>query len=298
MSKISDYFIIITVQTTYYRNIIVAQRDYAARSGSRKKKSGVNKSLLLTLAIGIVLVFGVALYLLKEKAPEPVVQKTPTASQEEKHKSQLPSRIEETFSYIKELESRSITHNQPAELNASQKAELKRLQEEEQARQAALEKLKQAEAAKAAAAESAATQATANVVDAKPAEVSEESKLKAEQERQVAEKKLAEQRKAEQKKAEQAKAEQAKAETAKKAESKKTETPKNTGKFGLQCGAFNDRAKAESLQARLAMAGLNARITESGKWNRVVVGPIGDRPAAVSAQQQASSITGCVVIGM
>ncbi|WP_439328210.1 cell division protein FtsN [Lonepinella sp. BR2357] len=292
----------------------MAQRDYAARSGSKKKKSGVNKSLLLTLAIGIVLAFGAALYLLKEKAPEPVVQQTPSASQEEKHKSQLPSRIEETFSYIKELESRSITNNQQVELSESQKAELKRQQEAEQARLAALDKLKQAESAKAASVDATTANSTtanttttaaapAKVVDAKPAGVTatnatapsetNDSALKAEQERKAAEKKATEQRKAEQKKAE-----QAKAEAAKKAETKKTETPKNTGKFGLQCGAFNDRAKAESLQARLAMAGLNARITESGKWNRVVVGPIGDRPATVSVQQQASSIAGCVVIGM
>ena len=82
-------------------------------------------------------------------------------------------------------------------------------------------------------------------------------------------------------------------------ETKKVEAkPASTGKFGLQCGAFNDRAKAEALQAKLAMTGLNARITESGKWNRVLVGPIGDRPAAASAQQQASSIASCVVIGM
>ncbi|WP_386697728.1 cell division protein FtsN [Lonepinella sp. MS14436] len=265
----------------------MAQRDYAVHNGSKKKKSGRNKSLLLAIAAGVVVAFVIGLYLLKEKAPESVTQNpSPVVSEEkDKHKSQLPSRLEETFSYIKELESRSITNNQQAQLSESQKAELKRLQEEEQARQAALDKLKQAEDAKVVPAEPAEQANTAKVVEATDATsaVSDESKLKAEQERRIMEQK---------------KAEQAKIANAKKEESKKANIAKSTGKFGLQCGAFNDRAKAESLQARLAMSGLNARITESGKWNRVLVGPIGDRPAAVSAQQQASAVAGCVVIGM
>ncbi|WP_386688417.1 cell division protein FtsN [Lonepinella sp. MS14437] len=262
----------------------MAQRDYAVHNGSKKKKSGRNKSLLLAIAAGVVVAFVIGLYLLKEKAPESVTQNpSPVVSEEkDKHKSQLPSRLEETFSYIKELESRSITNNQQAQLSESQKAELKRLQEEEQARQAALDKLKQAEDAKVVPAEQANTAKVVEATDATSA-VSDESKLKAEQERRIMEQK---------------KAEQAKIANAKKEESKKANTAKSTGKFGLQCGAFNDRAKAESLQARLAMSGLNARITESGKWNRVLVGPIGDRPAAVSAQQQASAVAGCVVIGM
>ncbi|WP_439239195.1 cell division protein FtsN [Lonepinella sp. BR2919] len=280
----------------------MAQRDYAARSGSKKKKS-TKKSLLLAIATGVIVAFVLGLYLLKEKAPEPVKQNTPSVVSEEKdkHKSQLPSKLEETFSYIKELENRSITNSQPVQLSETQKAELKRLQEEEQARQAALEKLKQTETAKSEQTESTnitmAPNAGAQVVDAELTDVgatepavNDEAKLKAEQERTVAEqKKLADQRKKE---------EERKLAEQKKEESKKANTAKSTGKFGLQCGAFNDRAKAESLQARLAMSGLNARITESGKWNRVLVGPIGDRPAAVSAQQQASAVAGCVVIGM
>ncbi|WP_386692045.1 MULTISPECIES: cell division protein FtsN [unclassified Lonepinella] len=272
----------------------MAQRDYAARSGSKKKKS-TKKSLLLAIATGVIVAFVLGLYLLKEKAPEPVKQNTPSVVSEEKdkHKSQLPSKLEETFSYIKELENRSITNSQPVQLSETQKAELKRLQEEEQARQAALEKLKQTESTNI----TMAPNAGAQVVDAELTDVgatepavNDEAKLKAEQERTVAEqKKLADQRKKE---------EERKLAEQKKEESKKANAAKSAGKFGLQCGAFNDRAKAESLQARLAMAGLNARITESGKWNRVLIGPIGDRPAAVSAQQQASAIAGCVVIGM
>lgn len=300
----------------------MAQRDYAARGGSKKKKTGgVGKSALLMIAGLVVVGFVLGLYLLKEKSPE-VTDIQNDVAEKAKPKSQLPSRPEETWSYIKELESRTVptdnsTLEKSAQLSDKQKEELKRLEEAE--KKAALEKALKAEEIAKAAAQSTTTNAeqpaTANA-ESLPA-ASEEAALAA---KAAEEKKLAEQRrKAELAKQEAAKkaeaaraAEAAKAaETAKVAEAEKakeqakmTETkkveakPASTGKFGLQCGAFNDRAKAEALQAKLAMTGLNARITESGKWNRVLVGPIGDRPAAASAQQQASSIASCVVIGM
>lgn len=73
---------------------------------------------------------------------------------------------------------------------------------------------------------------------------------------------------------------------------------KSVSKFGLQCGAFKNRAQAENMQARLVMSGYNARINASADWNRVVVGPIGDRAAAASAQANAKAVADCVVVGM
>lgn len=52
------------------------------------------------------------------------------------------------------------------------------------------------------------------------------------------------------------------------------------------------------MQARLVMAGYNARINSNGEWNRVVVGPIGDRAAAASAQSNARSVAECLIVGM
>ena len=46
------------------------------------------------------------------------------------------------------------------------------------------------------------------------------------------------------------------------------------------------------------MAGYNARIVSSGEWNRVFVGPVGDRAAASSAQSNARSVAECLVVGM
>lgn len=234
----------------------MAKRDYAVRGG-KKKKNAVNKTLLLAIAGFIILAFVSGLYLLKQKAPQTAPQQVLEKSENSKPKSQLPSRPEETWSYIKELESRTIVNSSTIQLNESQKAELKRLEEAEKAKKAALDNLIQEEIQKSEVKEDAQKTLVQEVQDKKEPVIKE-----------------------------------VKVETAKKEENKKT------GKFGLQCGAFNDRGKAENLQARLAMSGLNARITESGKWKRVVVGPVGDRSAATKAQQQASSITGCVVVSM
>ena len=94
-------------------------------------------------------------------------------------------------------------------------------------------------------------------------------------------------------------------ETAKKAEMPKETTAKpaekpaaTAGRFGLQCGAFKNKAQAENMQARLAMSGFNARIVSSGEWNRVFVGPVGDRAAAANAQSNARSVAECLLVTM
>jgi cell division protein ftsN len=69
-------------------------------------------------------------------------------------------------------------------------------------------------------------------------------------------------------------------------------------RYGLQCGAFKNKAQADALQVKLNALGLNARVNESADWNRVVVGPAGDRNAAVKMQEKAQSVISCVVIGM
>lgn len=272
----------------------MAQRDYAARSNKKRKSTGLGKSVLLIIACVVVLGFASGLYFLTTKAPEP--QSKEPAAEPAKPKSQLPSRPEESWSYIKELERRTVpTDNSQtslekmAQLSEKQKEDLKRLEEAERA--AALERASKAQNSMTenVPVSEAASVATKNTTPA--AATADDSALKAE-----VEKKAAEQAKREE---ERKKVESAKQQAVKKAEAAKSDSAKASGgKFGLQCGAFNDRAKAEALQAKLAMTGLNARITESGKWNRVLVGPIGDRQAASTAQQQAGQVASCVIIGM
>lgn len=301
------------------------KRDYAVKSGgSKKSKSsgGIGKLLLLSITAGIVILFAGALYLLKEKAQEPGKQSVGTDKTQPK--SQLPSRPEEVWSYIKELESRTVVVSNDAQkalaqnvLNEKQKAELLRLEEKE--KQAALDK------AMERAMQAEAQKKIDELGQQKPTlPEKDEAALKAEQAKALELKKQAEQKKlAEQKKAEEAKkrAEEAKkaavVETAKTEESKKTETAKaepgkeakkeepkkvetakSSGKFGLQCGAFKNKEQADNLRTRLVAIGLNARVNSSAEWNRVVVGPIGERAEAVSAQQKAGAVINCVVLAM
>ena len=276
----------------------MAHRDFAARQrgGKKTRKSKKsNKNLLILIALVVVVVFAAALFLLRSKTPEPVAT-TPAPVEKPQPKSQLPNRPEEVWSYIKALETRTVPvdDNQNSveknmRLTQEQRQVLLEMEKEQKAQEA-----KRIEAAAAAAkaenakvesvppapsAPTAAPQPAPKVETVKKAEVKVEPKKEA--------------------KPEAPKVEAVKTETAK-TEAKKPEAKADSSgkKFGLQCGAFKNRAQAESLQGRLAMVGVNAQIASSDDWNRVRVGPFGSRDQAVSAQEKAKAVIGCVVIGM
>lgn len=302
------------------------QRDYAARSN---KKKGINKSLILGIIIFLLLAGGIGLWVLKENAPAPAI---PAVQQNQAVPPQgpaLPSRPEEVYSYIRDLETREVLTDN------SQKSQEKLAQLSEEQKQQLENKLKQEEAARLAA-EKPQTEATTTetptdttttteqqpaVVALTPEELAAKkaaeqkaAKLTEEKRKQAELKKQQESAKApvETAKAVESAAsaeQQAKlaAEKAKKAEqtkivataAKPSDKPTaQAGRFGLQCGAFKNKAQAENMQARLAMAGFNARISSSSDWNRVFVGPVGDRAAASNAQSNARSVAECVIISM
>ncbi|PJG83897.1 cell division protein FtsN [Caviibacterium pharyngocola] len=288
----------------------MTQRDYVARNGAKKKKQAKkgNKTLLLTLALIVIGAFAAGLYLLKEKSSETM----PVAAPQEKTqpKSVLPTPPEEVWSYIKALETRTVpVDNDPQSLEKNMRLteEQKKvlLQMEKEQKEAELARAKQAEERKKAE-ETAAQQQTVKATEAKPnVEKTVENKPTATKPSEVktVEAKPAEVKTENTKPA--AAAENKKVETKKTTEQaqavKKTETAQSSAgekKFGLQCGAFKNKEQAENMQARLAMAGFNARINSSADWNRVVIGPIGDRAAANSALERAKSVGTCVVIGM
>lgn len=308
-------------------------RDYAARS--KKTSTGVNKPLILAIILLLLGVSGLALWGLKSSAPE-TVSAAPT--QPAPRKNDLPSPPEESYTYIRELENREVPvdkNSKLAQLTKEQELLLQRQKEEEKRKQELLEQQQQAlQQAQANAENNAQQQQEVEVVAAKPTDVqqqqpqkvvaltpeefaakkAQEQKLAEEKRKQAELKKQQEAKKAEQQaqvaqkaKEEQLKADKEKADAAKKAKEQAqtkvvakpaTEAPKTVGKFGLQCGAFKNKAQAENMQARLAMAGYNARISSSGDWNRVFVGPIGDRAAASSAQSNARSVAECLIVGM
>lgn len=256
----------------------MARRDYVSRgkASRQKKKSTGKKKLLIAIVLLIVVGFIVSLLLLKQKAPE--VKEQTISVQESQPKSVLPSRPEEVWSYIQDLETREIPiDNSPeslernAQLTAEQKRILALLEQDQQE----TEKAKQTKTQEKSVTSSnetvnapATNSATAIVVEARPEPVKQEEA----QARGVAQTQ----------------------------QSKVDSTPTTTVKkgFGLQCGAFKNKQQAENLQARLAMAGFNSRVSSSADWNRVFIGPIGDRAAAIEAQGRAKSIANCVVINM
>ncbi len=68
--------------------------------------------------------------------------------------------------------------------------------------------------------------------------------------------------------------------------------------FGIQCGAFKNRNQAENMFARLTMEGFEPQITTNSGWNRVIVGPLGNRNVANKAMKKAEKVADCLVIGM
>ena len=287
----------------------MAHRDFAGRSGSKNKKKAkksFNRNTLIGLALVVVLGFGLGLYFLKNKTPEPVVATT-VQPEKTQPKSVLPNRPEEVWHYIKELETRTV----PVDNNPSSVEKNMRLTEEQrqvliqmEKEQKAAEEEKKLEAQRKEQEAANAEKAVAQAQQAQPTQTAQaqpaQQTAKPEAKKPEPVKKPEPPKKAEVVKAEPVKTEPAKTEQPKKAEPKPAEQQVQAGgkKFGLQCGAFKNRAQAESLQGRLAMAGVNAQIATSEEWNRVRVGPFGSRDAATAAQDKAKSVASCVVIGM
>lgn len=270
-------------------------RDYAVRS---KSKNNGNKLLILLIIILLLLLSGLGLWILSTSHSDKKVENKPVQTQPAK--KELPTRPEEIYSYIRDLETREV----PVDKN-SKLARLTKEQEQQILKQQEEEKRKQEQLL----AQQSPESGTISLSPEQLAEQQAREKQLAEEKRKQAE--LNKQQELE-KKAELLKQhlekEKNKTETAKVEKQQPTkivasakpasEAPKSVGKYGLQCGAFKSKAQAENMQARLAMAGYNARVSSSADWNRVVVGPIGDRAAASAAQSNARSVAECLIVGM
>lgn len=274
----------------------MAHRDFVARRGVSKKK-GKNKNILIGMMVAVVFAFGIGLYFLKNKTEEKVVKEITPQIEKMQPKSILPNRPEEVWSYIKALETRTV----PVDDKPSSVEKNMRLTEEQ--RQVLIQMEKDQKAAEEARklAEQQAAQGSTKVDNlSKSTVVQQSSPAKTEQVKKVETVKIDTLSTEAEKKAK-----QSKLDTEKKVESLKTVEPVKTTenensskKFGLQCGAFKNRAQAENLQGRLAMTGLNAQVQVNGEWNRVRIGNFANRDAAMQAQSKAKSVADCVVIGM
>ena len=263
-------------------------RHSMARS---KRSKGMSVFTILSLAIIILLALGLGLWLMKENAPAPN-SPIPQIAQPLPQGTTLPSRPEEVYSYIRDLETREVitdpNKGQPksAQLSKEQLAQLEEKRKQEEAARLAAEPIEPEVAREQPAVPSDAEIAAQKAREQK---LAEEKRKQAELKKQQAEKAKA--------KVEPTKTEQAKVISAK-SEEKPTASQPKPGSFGLQCGAFKNKAQAENMQARLAMAGFNARIVSGADWNRVFVGPVGNRSAATTAQSNARSVAECVIVAM
>ena len=256
----------------------MAHRDFAARrsSNNKKKNKKKNTNVLIFLALFIVLVFAVGLYLLKNKNSKVIVQQAITQQEKAQLKSVLPNRPEEVWSYIKALETRTVpVDNNPASveqnmrLTEEQRQVLIQMERDQKAADEARKLAEQQRIEDATRTQSKKTEDMKNT----EAEIVKLESIKKQDSQKI--------------------------ESAKKVEQIKTvNNVRDSKKFGLQCGAFKNRAQAENLQGRLQMTGLNAQIQTNGEWNRVRVVSFDTRELAVQAQSRAKTVTDCVVIGM
>ncbi|MDG6881111.1 Cell division protein FtsN [Phocoenobacter uteri] len=259
------------------------KRDYVRQS----KKSNNNRVFIFAIIIILLLSAVSFLWFLKEKAPVPV-QKTVITKPEPKEQSILPSRPEERYSYIRDLETREIAvddeqaFNKLAQLNEKQKALLK---ERELAEQRRLAEIEQAN-------NTASATPQIKPIETPIIRIQKESKVDKEQEKQqrLEQQRAEDERLAiEQKKLEQQR--QAQREQA------KQNSPKPTARFGVQCGAFRNSDQAENMYARLSMAGFNAQVIKGNKWNRVIIAPINTKSEAKKIMQKVKPIADCIVVG-
>lgn len=282
----------------------VSQRDYV----SRPKNNQLSPKVLIGLIVFLSLLLVGSLWFLKSSAPKETLP-TPQPRVEQP-KSALPSRPEETWSYIRELEQREVPIDQRNKtLNAEQEKRLKEADEQRRKQEAArLNNVEKKTQENVTISPQEADSTMVEEVTKSKEEIEAEQKEQRLAEQKAREKKLAEEKRKQAAELKKQQEEQAKAQATQQkkepvkivaAAAKPTDKVANqAGTFGLQCGTFKNKANAENMQARLAMAGFNARINSSANYNRVVIGPIGDRAATSRAQSNARSVTECVIISM
>ncbi len=261
------------------------KRDYV-----RPQKKSTSSSKILIFAIIIILLLSAAsfLWFLKEKAPTPV-QKV-VVQPKSNEQSILPSRPEERYSYIRDLETREIAVDDEqalkkfSQLNEKQKALLKERELAEQKRLAEIEKnttvvTTQNDIEPDINVPKITIQREEVPVASNQTKIEEQKQLEEQQRLAIEKQKLEQQR-------------QIQKEQAQKGHSKPTK------RFGVQCGAFKNSDQAENMYARLSMAGFNANVVKGVKWNRVIISPIETKYQAKQIMKKVRPIADCIVIGL
>lgn len=238
----------------------MAKRDYINPS---PKKSNTNKILIVCIISAILFSISTFFWFLKERAP---ITKQPvelSSNKVVKELSVLPTRPEERYSYIRDLETREIPIDE-TEYNIDKIT--KSNQQQESSKQPEQQNI------------SLPDKNTPEYTIVENNTSSVEQKTQNEPTTKV------------------------KQEIKPKPEPKKVEVSKpvvaNKGQFGLQCGAFKNKAQADNMHARLSMNGFPSHVSVRGQWNRVFVGPVGSKNNAKQLEKQVKKIADCFIVAM
>ncbi|CNB37301.1 cell division protein FtsN [Yersinia ruckeri] len=289
----------------------MAQRDYVSRgrSGARRKSTAKKKSsapriskTLVALAGALLVVFIGSLYFITHNKPGelPLLP----AAHDPRTGNGLPPKPEERWRYIKELENRQIGVTTPTEPSAGggvdaktqltneQRQLLEQMQADMRQQPTQLSEVPYNDASQVPRSQVTIKPPVSNI----PPPVVQQPVT---QPRQVTAPVITPPAQP-QRMLPATPAPMTQAVTPPKPEKEKEKEKEKTQRWMLQCGSFKAIDQAESVRAQLAFEGIESRITTSGGWNRVVLGPYSARPAADKMQQRLKStgVSGCIPLSI
>ncbi|WP_071603853.1 cell division protein FtsN [Dickeya zeae] len=302
----------------------MAQRDYVSRgrSGTRRKKtssrkrggsSGASKTMI-ALAVAVLVTFAGGLYFIAHNKPD----ESPVLPHQGTKGNGLPPKPEERWRYIKELENRQIGVASPTEPSAGgeiqstgqltneQRQLLEQMQSDMKRQPTTLTEVPYNDQSQMQA-RSLNTPRTQTVVPgvsstntngtiqpmtprtttATPVTTPRHATSNVTTPTQTAPKPVQTEPRKEVTKTEPPTAAKETAKTDNtKPDSKSENKPEKEQRWMVQCGSFKTTEPAESVRAELAFAGVESRITSSGGWHRIMLGPYNSRALADKMAQK------------
>ncbi|WP_406701544.1 cell division protein FtsN [Sodalis sp.] len=283
----------------------MAQRDYVGHGKSsgtwrkttnRKKKRssfGTSKTMI-ALAVAVLIMFVSGLYFIAHnKSDEAVI--VPNCGKNAG--SGLPPKPEERWRYIKELENRQIGVQSPTKLTAGreevaspaqltdeQRQLLEQMKADMRREPTHLNKVAYNDHGKAPAVGAAKTRPTTQTPSnpfsqQSVQDISPPTTVTPHPARQIHARSQPTQKSAEQNAA-------------------KESTKEKSRRWLVQCGSFKTTNQAESVRAKLALAGIESHITTGGGWSRVLLGPYFSRASTDKILQsvRAAGVSNCIPV--
>ncbi|WP_337023864.1 MULTISPECIES: cell division protein FtsN [unclassified Pantoea] len=284
----------------------MAQRDYVGRgrsTGTRRKKPAAGRSkkskggsgtskLMIVLAVAVLVTFAGGLWFISHHKKE----ETEVIPNHKANGNGLPPKPEERWKYIKELENRQITVPTPTEPSAGggvqsqtqltdeQRQLLEQMQADMRQQPTQLNEVPWNEQTPAQRQQT--LQRQQQVQQQQQQMQRQQQQLQQQQHQQQLQQQQATRQQQQPAPITREPVQQPKPQETAKA---KPEEKAASQRWMVQCGSFKGTDQAESVRAGLAFEGFESRITTSGGWNRVVIGPFKDRSSADSTVKRLHS---------